>query len=107
MAQVRVFLSQSFAQIKILSPRLDTPWFSLKELLFCGIHVAFDMFEEVKLHLGLPNLEKFELKWLNVEPTPLPMMLPDLGGCEKLRTLVLCGDFQIPYTRQSSYRVRI
>ena len=64
------------------------------------------MFEKVELHLGIPNLVTLELKWLNVEPTPLPMMLPDMSGCHKLRGMALCGDFQIPYTRQSSYRVR-
>ena len=64
------------------------------------------MFERVELHMGIPNLVTLELKWLNVEPPPLPMMLPDMSGCNRLREMALCGDFQIPYTRQSSYGVR-
>ena len=72
----------------------------------CGTHVTFDMFERVELHMGIPNLVTLELKWLNVEPPPLPMMLPDMSGCNRLREMALCGDFQIPYTRQSSYGVR-
>ena len=73
----------------------------------CGTHVRFDMFESVELHLGVPNLVILELKWINAVPKPLPVMLPDMSGCGKMRTLVLCGDFQFPYTRQSSYRVRL
>ena len=79
-------------RIKLNSwPTLNSPWTSLKKLIFFYVVVKPDLFRNVKLHHSLPKLEKLDFYPIMYIDSP-PFILPNMGSCKFLRSIRLSGD---------------
>ena len=68
-------------------PQFTKPWTSLRTLTWWSISEP-NVFCNVEFHQSLPNLEVLLLGIRNCSNT---FILPDMGGCEKLKRIDLCG----------------
>ena len=88
------FYILSFARIDNW-PQFTKPWTSLRTLTWWTISEP-NVFCNVEFHQSLPNLEVLLLGIRNCSNT---FILPDMGGCEKLKRIDLCGKGSMFVTR--------